>query len=96
MWIFEPWLMTPELQQRYGCVIGQDYPEPIISVELAIKAARKKIAEARLAARHSQETKNIVRKHASRKFKPQAGTKKTQLARERKQSDSVNQQDLFQ
>ena len=96
MWIFEPWLMTPELQQRYGCVIGQDYPEPIISVELAIKAARKKIAEARLAARHSQETKNIVRKHASRKFKPQAGTKKTKLTRERKQSDSVNQQDLFQ
>lgn len=95
-WIFEPWLMTPELQQRYGCVIGQDYPEPIISVELAIKAARKKIAEARLAARHSEETKNIVRKHASRKFKPQAGTKKTKLARERKQSDSVNQQDLFQ
>jgi len=95
-WIFEPWLMTPELQQRYACVIGQDYPEPIIPVELAIQQARKKIAQAKQAARHSQETVQIVRKHASRKFKPLSGVKKTATAREKKLSENVQQQDLFQ
>lgn len=95
-WIFEPWLMTPELQQRYGCIIGRDYPEPIISVELAIKTAREKIAEARKLARHSQETLEVVAKHASRKFKSQTRIKKPHSAQQGKQSDSVSQQDLFQ
>jgi deoxyribodipyrimidine photo-lyase len=25
-----PWDMSPQLQRQTGCVIGQDYPEPII------------------------------------------------------------------
>jgi deoxyribodipyrimidine photo-lyase len=26
----EPWAMAPELQRRVGCVIGSDYPAPIV------------------------------------------------------------------
>lgn len=26
----EPWKLTPEQQQDYGCVIGDDYPEPMV------------------------------------------------------------------
>jgi deoxyribodipyrimidine photo-lyase len=95
-WIFEPWLMTPELQQRYGCVIGQDYPAPISSVEVAIKTARAKIAIAKQATRNSQETRNIVQKHASRKTNLRTVAKKTTSASAPSSSEQIKQQDLFQ
>jgi deoxyribodipyrimidine photo-lyase len=66
-WIFEPWLMTPELQMQYQCMIGQDYPAPVISVESALKQARTKLTQAKYGASHIAETKRIVEKHASRK-----------------------------
>jgi deoxyribodipyrimidine photo-lyase len=66
-WIFEPWLMTPELQMQYQCMIGQDYPAPVISVESALKQARARLAQAKHGASHIAETKRIVEKHASRK-----------------------------
>jgi deoxyribodipyrimidine photo-lyase len=28
--IHEPWSMPPDEQQRAGCVVGRDYPEPIV------------------------------------------------------------------
>jgi len=28
--IHEPWRMSPEVQERVGCVIGRDYPAPIV------------------------------------------------------------------
>lgn len=66
-WIFEPWLMTPELQKQYQCIIGEDYPAPAISIELALKLARAKISQAKNTATHVGETKRIIEKHASRK-----------------------------
>lgn len=94
-WIFEPWLMTPELQRRYGCIIGQDYPAPIISVESAIKIARNKIFTAKRSVIHSEETKNIIHKHASRKFKLLSRSKRTKLTTEKKRLENTYQQDLF-
>jgi deoxyribodipyrimidine photo-lyase len=35
----EPWLMAPELQRELGCVIGEDYPEPIVDHAEARRAA---------------------------------------------------------
>ncbi len=96
IWIFEPWLMTSELQQKYGCVIGQDYPSPIISVESAIKLARSKIFAIRQDASNTQETRNIVEKHASRKFKPITRKKNSKTIKAEKKTDNICQQDLFQ
>jgi deoxyribodipyrimidine photo-lyase len=28
--VHEPWLLAPMLQEQYGCVIGRDYPAPIV------------------------------------------------------------------
>ncbi len=69
-WIFEPWLMTPELQAQYQCMIGKDYPAPLISIESALKEARSRISQAKYAgnyAEHAGETQRIIQKHASRK-----------------------------
>ena len=35
----EPWTMPPELQREVGCVIGEDYPEPIVDHAEARRAA---------------------------------------------------------
>ena len=29
-YIFEPWLAPRDLQESCGCVIGQDYPAPLV------------------------------------------------------------------
>ena len=34
-YIHEPWLASTEVQKRAGCVIGKDYPVPIIDHRLA-------------------------------------------------------------
>ena len=61
--------MTPELQMQYQCIIGQDYPAPLMTIESALKQARAKLAQAKHGANHSSETKRIIEKHASRKGK---------------------------
>jgi deoxyribodipyrimidine photo-lyase len=69
-WIFEPWLMTPALQLQYKCILGQDYPEPMITLAAAFSHARARLALAKPGAIHIAETKRIIDKHASRKRRP--------------------------
>jgi len=33
--IHKPWIMTPEAQRQAGCVIGSDYPAPIVDHTIA-------------------------------------------------------------
>ncbi len=42
----EPWKMTPELQRVVGCVIGRDYPAPIVDHALARREALARYAAA--------------------------------------------------
>ncbi len=35
----EPWLMPDEVQRQAGCVIGEDYPQPIVDHKLARREA---------------------------------------------------------
>ncbi|HEY7150049.1 MAG TPA: deoxyribodipyrimidine photo-lyase [Solirubrobacterales bacterium] len=44
----EPWRMPVEVQQRVGCVIGQDYPGPIVDHSQARQEALARFAEAKL------------------------------------------------
>jgi deoxyribodipyrimidine photo-lyase len=43
----EPWLMPDEVQRRSGCVIGEDYPEPIVDHLEARRNALARYADAR-------------------------------------------------
>ena len=29
-WLSEPWTMPADVQERAGCVIGKDYPAPLV------------------------------------------------------------------
>lgn len=69
-WLHSPWLMPITLQQRYGCVIEQDYPAPIVDLQHAQQQARAKISQwlkqsDRL--NWQQQKQAVVLRHASRK-----------------------------
>lgn len=36
-YVFEPWKAPLNLQEKAGCVIGKDYPEPIVDNEEAFR-----------------------------------------------------------
>lgn len=47
-YIFEPWTTPDAVQKAAGCIIGKDYPEPIVDHKVASKAnmAKMKLAYA--------------------------------------------------
>jgi deoxyribodipyrimidine photo-lyase len=45
--IHEPWKMPPEVQQKAGCLIGQDYPAPIVDHAWARERTLAAYAQAR-------------------------------------------------
>ncbi len=66
-WIFEPWRMPLDLQQRYGCVIGRDYPMPMVEIGAAMQHAKHQLSEIRQALHASGAIAQILAQHASRK-----------------------------
>jgi deoxyribodipyrimidine photo-lyase len=46
-WIHQPWTMDLSLQKASGCVIGSDYPEPLVEHGPAVRTAREYLAKAR-------------------------------------------------
>lgn len=65
-WIFEPWQMPSGLQQRIGCVIGRDYPAPMVDITQAMRAARQQLVVVRQALYGSGVFKQILEQHGSR------------------------------
>jgi deoxyribodipyrimidine photo-lyase len=49
-YLAEPWTMPPSVQQEAGCVLGRDYPEPIVDHLEARRAALARYAAAAAAA----------------------------------------------
>ncbi|MES2499513.1 MAG: deoxyribodipyrimidine photo-lyase/cryptochrome family protein [Pseudomonadota bacterium] len=94
-WIFEPWLMTHELQLQYSCIIGQNYPAPIVAIDTASRQARAKLSDAKHDSNHSEETKRIITKHASRKVKSSKKLNSSKTSKKQTMLKINRQQDLF-
>ena len=45
-YVYEPWLAPLDVQQKAGCVVGVDYPAPVVDHAVASKACVDKIATA--------------------------------------------------
>jgi deoxyribodipyrimidine photo-lyase len=66
-WLFEPWRMPAELQARCGLRLGEDIPEPLVDLEAATRAAKKRLFELRAQPEVRAAKAQIVDKHGSRK-----------------------------
>ena len=65
-YLAEPWRMPASEQQRVGCVIGRDYPLPIVDHAAAVAHAQRRLAEVRQRPEARAEADAIVAKHGSR------------------------------
>ncbi len=65
--IHEPWLMSNEQQLEFNCVIGKDYPEPIVDEKLTRKEGVSKSYSAKSKAHVKQRSKLVYELHGSRK-----------------------------
>ena len=75
-YIHEPWKMTGEMQSQLKCVIGDDYPLPIIDEKKSRLEGVNRSYKARGSAEVRKTSKRINKKHGSRK-KPNKLKKKT-------------------
>ena len=65
--VHEPWRMPTMEQERSGCVVGRDYPRPVVDHAEAVKFARASFTVARGSADVRAATGEVLRKHGSRK-----------------------------
>lgn len=65
-WIAEPWNTPILLQQECGCLIGENYPSPIVNPDTAIAKARANITDFRHQQGFVEEAKRVYQKHGSR------------------------------
>jgi len=83
----EPHRMPLDVQSQVGCVVGRDYPTPIVEHRKAYKSAQEKIFAIRQSNSAVEEAKRVFIKHGSRK-------KRDPLLKPKKVSD-LRQLSLF-
>ena len=66
-YVFEPWRMSLDDQERYGCRLDREYPRPIVEHEQAVREAKQRIYDIRATEAARLEADKVVLKHASRK-----------------------------
>jgi deoxyribodipyrimidine photo-lyase len=63
--LHEPWKMNDMEQQFYNCIIGKDYPAPIVNIEETRKYATDIVWSFRKKDEVKQEGKRILQKHVN-------------------------------
>jgi deoxyribodipyrimidine photo-lyase len=71
LYIQEPWRMNAAEQQKYRCVLGVDYPHPIVDHKAAIKKARALLGQYRSSKEFKELNPKVLSKHGSRKGRAQ-------------------------
>ena len=66
-YLAEPHKMNPMLQGEIGCVIGRNYPAPIVEHASAYNAAKAKVFRWRQKPALRAEARQVARRHGSRK-----------------------------
>ncbi|MFN6037832.1 MAG: deoxyribodipyrimidine photo-lyase/cryptochrome family protein [Bacteroidota bacterium] len=67
--VHEPWKLSVEVQEKYRCVLGKDYPFPIVDPEFARKNATEQVWKWRKEVEVLNEGERILKKHTHRKNK---------------------------
>src|SRR5574343_434726 len=62
-----PWTLPADLQREAGCVIGRDYPAPLVDEATAAREAKERLYPLRATAAAREEADAVQRRHGSRK-----------------------------
>ena len=62
-----PWTMPHDAQLVAGCVIGRDYPAPLVDHAAAVREAKRRLAAVRNPSQARAEAREVARRHGSRK-----------------------------
>jgi deoxyribodipyrimidine photo-lyase len=65
--VHSPWLMPESMQAQAGCVIGRDYPAPVVDHAIAAKAAQQRLYAVRRQPEAREEADAVRERHGSRK-----------------------------
>ena len=65
-YLLEPWKMPGAVQAESGCVIGRDYPAPIVDHAAAARAAAAKVHALRRRVDVKEAARGVLDKHGSR------------------------------
>ena len=65
-YIHEPWKMTKIEQEMYNFSIGDNYPLPIVDIEISRKEALEKIWRIKKSSKSKNIAKNILKKHVNK------------------------------
>jgi deoxyribodipyrimidine photo-lyase len=63
----QPHLMPTETQRSSGCLIGYDYPKPIVDHQTAYREAKSRVFQRRRQSASRAEAKRVYQKHGSRR-----------------------------
>jgi len=66
-YLAEPWKMNDTLERMAGCVVGRDYPAPIVDDKTAVKAAKDRLYGLRKTPQARAEADAVQSRHGSRK-----------------------------
>jgi deoxyribodipyrimidine photo-lyase len=91
--LHEPWLMAEVTQQRVGCVLGIDYPLPLVEPAAAAREARERIWALRQELGFRELAQSIHQQHGSRRSN-QAPQRRKRRSRALPGSSGVKQLDL--
>ena len=82
-WLFEPWRMPLELQERLRLTVGVgaefDIPQPVVDLQTATREAKAKLHGLRAQAQVKAGKAAIVEKHASRATRPGTAAKRQKV-----------------
>jgi deoxyribodipyrimidine photo-lyase len=63
----EPWKLSPAGQRAAGCLIGRDYPAPVVDAAAAVKQAKERLYGLRATPAARSEADTIQQRHGSRR-----------------------------
>ena len=72
--IHEPWKLSEIEQNLYGCIIGVNYPIPIVNIDETRKFASEKVWALRKSETVKSEAKKIIEKHVRKNKLLKRGT----------------------
>jgi len=96
-YLAEPWQMDPAVQRMAGCMMGVDYPAPIVDDKAAVTAAKDRLYGLRKTDAARAEAGHVQARHGSRKSGlPASGQRRASKGSPKPSAPAARQAELFE